>query len=171
MTDTEEALFDRGPQEPKGAGEEPDLPGLIRRLVTGQQYGVLCTQGQGQPYGSLVAFAFTEDLREAVFATPITTRKYRLLKECDHVALVVDDRPDHLPNMMQVEAITVTGRAVEVPRGEAYDRWARRLVRRHPYLESFVAAASCALFRIKVFRHFHVTRFQEVREWTPTDDS
>ena len=55
----------------------------IRRLVTEQLYGVLCTQGQGQPYGSLIAFAFSDDLSRAVFATPIATRKYHLLSECD----------------------------------------------------------------------------------------
>ena len=140
----------------------------IRRLVEGQPYAVLCTQGDGQPYGSLVAFAFSESLEQAVFATPITTRKYRLLSACEHVALVVDDRPDHSADLMEIEGVTVTGRAVEIERGEEFDRWASLLVARHRYLEKFVTAASCALFRIDVIRCFHVTRFQEVNEWVPT---
>ncbi|MCK7494095.1 MAG: hypothetical protein MZW92_24830 [Comamonadaceae bacterium] len=49
-----EAAPDRGPGE--------DLDRTIRRLLDGQLYGVLCTQGQGQPYGSLVAYAMTPDL-------------------------------------------------------------------------------------------------------------
>jgi heme iron utilization protein len=73
-----------------GSGE--DLDRIIRRLVDGQLYGVLCTQGQGQPYGSLVAYAMTPDLDSAVFATQKATRKYRLLSGCAHVALVVDNR-------------------------------------------------------------------------------
>ena len=43
------------PAPDHGSGE--DLDRIIRRLVDGQLYGVLCTQGQGQPYGSLVAYA------------------------------------------------------------------------------------------------------------------
>ncbi len=58
-----------------GAGD--DLDRIIGRLVDGQLYGVLCTQGEGQPSGSLVAFAMTPDLDSAVFATQKATRKYR----------------------------------------------------------------------------------------------
>ena len=172
MSDHDEPLLDRESDERREPGQgQPDLVSRIRRLASEQPYAVLCTQGQGQPYGSLVAFAFSEDLQRAVFATPVTTRKYRLLTECDHVALVIDDRPDKRADMMQVEAITVTGRAVEVKRGEEFARWARLLLDRHPYLESFVAADTSALFRVDVFRHFHVTRFQEVHEWLPNADS
>jgi nitroimidazol reductase NimA-like FMN-containing flavoprotein (pyridoxamine 5'-phosphate oxidase superfamily) len=140
---------------------------LIRGLVTTQPYGVLATHGDGQAYGSLVAFAFTEDLREAFFATSVATRKYELLSRNDGVALVVDNRPAHVGNMMEVEAITVTGRAQEIPPGPHRAASAQRLVARHPQLRSFVAAASCAMFRIEVARFLHVTRFQEVRQWVP----
>jgi hypothetical protein len=171
MINPDEPLLDRGEKGPPPAAEDFDLTGRLRRLASGQPYAVLCTQGQGQPYGSLVAFAFSQALDQAVFATPVTTRKYRLLNECDHVALVVDDRPDQPADMMHVEAVTVTGRAVEMERGPEFERWASLLVERHPYLASFVAAASCALFRVDVVRCFHVTRFQEVREWRPSPAS
>ncbi len=153
--------------EPISDEAHTQLVERIRRLVTEQPYGVLCTQGQGQPYGSMVAFAFSDDLSTAVFATPVATRKYRLLSECDHVALVVDNRPDHPDDMMRVEALTATGRATEVERGPEFDEYSRLLVNRHPQFESFVNAPSCALFRIDIFRFFHVTRFQEVGQWVP----
>ena len=139
----------------------------IRHLVTTQPYGVLATHGEGHAYGSLVAFAFSEDLRRAFFATPSATRKYRLLSEHDRIALVVDDRPAHVNQMMDVEAVTVTGRAREVPFGPARAAYGELLVARHPQLRSFVAADSCAVFEIKVFRYIHVSRFQEVRQWVP----
>jgi len=44
-----EAVPDRGPGT--------NLEVTIRQLLNGQLNGVLCTQGQGQPYGSLVACA------------------------------------------------------------------------------------------------------------------
>jgi nitroimidazol reductase NimA-like FMN-containing flavoprotein (pyridoxamine 5'-phosphate oxidase superfamily) len=163
--------------EPLFPDDEPKLavssdPGSqlvkrIRRLVSEQLYGVLCTQGQGQPYGSLIAFAFSDDLSRAVFATPIATRKYHLLSECDRVSLVVDNRPHYPHDMMKVEALTATGRAMEVPRGPSFEKLESLLIGRHPQLNSFVKASSCALFRIDIFRFFHVGRFQEVGQWTP----
>jgi nitroimidazol reductase NimA-like FMN-containing flavoprotein (pyridoxamine 5'-phosphate oxidase superfamily) len=140
----------------------------IRRLVTSQPYAVLCTHGDDHAYGSLVAFAFADDLRTAVFATPVATRKYRLLSEHDRIALVVDDRPDRQARMMEVAAVTVTGRARELAAGPERDACARRLLARHPQLASFVAADSCALFEVAVLRCFHVTRFQEVTLWVPS---
>lgn len=152
---------DSGPAEP--------LAARIRRLVSSQPYGVLCTHGEGLAYGSLVAFAFTDDLRTAVFSTPVATRKYRLLSEHQQVALVVDDRPRHQNEMMQVEAVTVTGRAEEIPPGSLFEQHSRLLIQRHPQLKSFVAARSSALFQLKAVRFFHVSRFQEVNQWVPDD--
>jgi hypothetical protein len=148
-------------------GPGTNLDRTIRRLLDSQLYGVLCTQGQGQPYGSLVAFAASPDLRSAVFATQRATRKYRLLSECDHVALVVDNRSASPDALMDVEAVTATGRAHEVAAGPEFARWSRVLTDRHAYLETFVRSASCGLFRIDIVRYFHVTRFQEVRQWVP----
>lgn len=56
------------------SGETQRVQALIRRLVQAQPYAVLCTQGKGQPYGSLVAFSATENLTSMVFATPKATR-------------------------------------------------------------------------------------------------
>lgn len=160
-----------GPDTPElqesGDSEKKTLVQRIRRLVTTQPYGVLATHGAGQAYGSLVAFVFSEDLREAFFATQVATRKYELLTRNERIALVVDDRPEHVDRMMEVEAITITGRAREVPHGPERVRCAEALVARHPQLRSFVAAESSALFRIEITRFFHVSRFQEVRQWVP----
>ena len=168
MSVEDEPLFPwNGPLEPFTPETDPRLAERIRRLVTEQPYGVLCTQGQRQPYGSLVAFAFSDDLSYAVFATPVATRKYRLLSECDHIALVVDNRPQYPDDMMKVEAVTATGSTTEVERGTRFEQYSKLLTNRHPQLASFVKASSCALFRIDIFRFFHVTRFQEVGEWAP----
>lgn len=139
----------------------------IRRLVTEQPYAVLCTQGQGQPYGSLVAFAATDDLRYLVFATPSTTRKFRLLCECQRVALLIDNRSEGIKDIMALEAVTATGRASEVMKGPESPASSGLLIERHPYLESFVSAPSTALIRVEIVRYLHVVRFQEVQEWIP----
>ena len=149
-------------------GDEPRaLQEQIRALLDGQPFAVLCTQGGGQPYGSLVAYAASDDLRAVTFATPLATRKYRLLSECQQVALVIDSRSQTSNNLMQVEAVTATGRATQLQTGPEYERWATLLTARHPQLRRFVAAPSSALFRIDMIRYLYVTRFQEVHQWTP----
>jgi uncharacterized protein YhbP (UPF0306 family) len=146
---------------------EEQLLESIQELVESEPFAVLCTQGKAQPYGSVVAFAFDQELRHFVFATPTATRKFRLLSECERVALVVDNRGRFPDDMMQVQAITVTGRAQQVEAGPQFEKWACLLLRRHPYLRGFVEAPSTALFRVQAIRFLHVTRFQEVRQWIP----
>ena len=93
MKNLDEPLFDE--DDTAATPQEDPIRAVrdrIERLVDEQPYAVLCVQGGGQPYGALVAFAFSDDLRHAVFATPVATRKYRSLTECDHVALVIDNR-------------------------------------------------------------------------------
>ena len=41
-------------------------------------------------------------------------------------------------------------------------------LKKHPYLEEFVTAPTCALIRVKVEKYILVTQFQEVREIYPT---
>lgn len=145
-----------------------DLTDRIRHLVDREMYCVLCTQGEGQPYGSVIAFAFTQDLCTAVFCTPRATRKYRLLRECERIALVVDSRDKSPDEMMQVEAITVTGRAREVEaRTPLCEECQKLFTTKHPHLRGFVESPSTALFKVEVIRFFHVERFQEVHQWAP----
>jgi hypothetical protein len=84
------------------------------------------------------------------------------------VALVIDNRSALPGQLMDVEAVTATGRAHEVATGPEFEQWSRLLTDRHPYLHTFVRSESCGLFRIDILRYFHVTRFQEVRQWVPT---
>lgn len=164
----DEPVLGAGFDQPLADGpSDPTVVECIRDLVSEEPFAVLCTQGEGQPYGSVVAFAFDQDMQSFVFATPMATRKYRLLSECDRVALVVDNRGKYPGDLMKVGAVTVTGRAWQVEEGPAYARWSALLTQRHPYLKKFVDAPSTALFRVEVVRFLHVTRFQEVRQWLP----
>jgi nitroimidazol reductase NimA-like FMN-containing flavoprotein (pyridoxamine 5'-phosphate oxidase superfamily) len=167
MTD-EPLLESDAAKQARGSNQHAPVDERIGQLLHAQRYAVLCTQGQGQPYGSLVAFAATDDLLSVVFATPVSTRKYRLLCECDHVALVVDSRSRSSGDMMNIEAVTATGRAVQVTSGAGLDDWARLLTRRHRQLDRFVESPTTALFRVNVIRYLHVSHFQEVRQWIPT---
>ena len=46
-----------------------------------------------------------------------------LLSECDHVALVIDNRPDKADELMEVEAVTATGRSQLIERGASSTGW------------------------------------------------
>ena len=168
MNSIDEPLFDAEFDQAKTRNNQNfDLADHIRRLVNEQAFCILCTQGQHQPYGSLIAYAFTEDLKHFFFKTQIATRKYKLLKECQNVSLVIDSRSQHLEDMTKVEAVTITGKAKRLQKGTDYELGNRLLRDRHPYLSTFLDSASTALFRIDIVRYFHVIRFQEVSQWIP----
>lgn len=152
-----------------GAGQDVDetIVKGIRLLVEDQPFGVLCTQGGGQPYGSLVAYAYTADLKHLYFTTSVATRKFRLLNECGRAAMLIDNRNRHPDSLMDVEALTITGRTFHVKEGEALETGIALLNRRHAYLRSFVRCETTALFRFDPIRYLYVTRFQEVRQWIP----
>jgi uncharacterized protein YhbP (UPF0306 family) len=167
MSEIDEPILgdeDRSTDRTEGA---PALRERIQRLTHGQLYGVLCTQADNQPYGSMVAFAFSDDLSRFVFSTPTATRKYRLLTECSNVALVVNNQADFPGEMMKIEAFTATGKAREIESGAEYSRWAGLLLARHPQLQQFIESPSTALFVVDVVRFLLVHSFQEVRQWEP----
>ena len=168
MNSLDEPLFEIEFEQTKfPPSQNPGLRDRIRRLVSQQSFCVLCTQGENQPYGSLIAYAFSDDLKQLFFTTPVATRKYKLLSECPQVALVIDSRCQHQDDMTQVDAVTITGRATQIESGSDYEQGIAMLKHRHPYLAGFLDSASTALFRIDVVRYFHVTRFQEVSQWIP----
>lgn len=149
---------------------EPSLRDHIHTLMSEQPYAVLCTQGCGQPYGSVIAFATNPELNAVVFATPIATRKYRLLSECDRVALVVDNRAGHPGDLSRIDAVTATGKAVKLDDGSDsrdLDEWQKRLIHKHPHMREFICAPSTALIRVDILRYLHVVRLQEVHQWIP----
>lgn len=168
MNSFDESVFDLEFEQNKlPASQDSELEDRIRRLVSQQLFCVLCTQGGNQPYGSLIAYAFTDDLKQFFFTTPMATRKYKLLSECRQVALVIDSRCQHQNDITRVDAATITGKATQIESGSEYERGITMLKHRHPYLAGFLDSDFTALFRIDVVRYFHVTRFQQVSQWIP----
>jgi heme iron utilization protein len=135
----------------------------IRDLFRMQKLAVLSTHNAGQPYASLVAFAATEDLRHLFFATARTTRKYRNLSLDPRVAMLMDSRSNLDSDVHTAVAVTATGTAAEVS-GQERDQGVRRYLARHPYLQDFIGAETCALVRVAVKTYYLVSRFQQVME-------
>jgi nitroimidazol reductase NimA-like FMN-containing flavoprotein (pyridoxamine 5'-phosphate oxidase superfamily) len=139
------------------------VAGTIRDLFRTQKLAVLSTQNSGQPYASLVAFVASEDLQHLVFATPRTTRKYHNLTVDPRVAMLMDSRSNLDSDLHTAVAVTATGTAVEVSERER-DQSVQRYLSRHPYLQDFIRAETCALIQVTVKTYYLVSRFQQVME-------
>jgi nitroimidazol reductase NimA-like FMN-containing flavoprotein (pyridoxamine 5'-phosphate oxidase superfamily) len=122
---------------------------VIRELLVSQRFGVLATSGETQPYGSLVAFAETGDLKRILFVTDRGTRKYANLSGNQQVALVIDNRSNSQADVMTAQAITAIGAAREVPSFERVTM-AGIYLGKHPYLAKFIAQPSSALVEVDV---------------------
>lgn len=135
--------------------------GAVRRLLENQRLGVLSTQGGGQPYASLVAFAPSEDGRFLLFATPRATLKFRNLATDPRAAVLVDDRNEGRGALGAAAAATATGRTEEVPEAER-ESFRHAYLARHPHLAAFLGDPDCALLRLRVEAWTLVRQFQEV---------
>jgi nitroimidazol reductase NimA-like FMN-containing flavoprotein (pyridoxamine 5'-phosphate oxidase superfamily) len=133
------------------------------QLFASQRLAVLSTQHQGQPYASLIAFAASDDLKELIFATPRSTRKFAYLQACPKVALLIDSRSNQEADIHQAIAVTALGTAVEVP-SEDVSLVLEHFIARHPLLDEFARSESTAVIRVIVETYYVVSRFQEVVE-------
>lgn len=135
----------------------------LRMLFNSQRLAVLGTQGDGQPYTSLVAFAANPDLKSLVFATTRSTRKYAFLSADSRVSLLIDNRSNATLDFREALAVTALGRAEEIKDPERQEHLEFYLGK-HPYLEEFVNSPSCAFLKIRVARYHLASRFQNVME-------
>lgn len=142
-----------------------DVASRLRRLAAREGFAALATNSAEGPQLSLVAFAVTPDLCEACFATPKNTKKYRNILADGRVALLLDSRGKK--GIMGAEALSLSGRARVVGRGNRRDELAAHILARHPDLEEFLKAPQTAIVSIDLERASHVEHFQVVSEGAP----
>ncbi len=143
--------------------KKAELTNLLKKLFSGQLLAVLGTQSKGGPYGNLVAFAATDDLKYLLFATTRSTRKYDNLMETPRVAMVVDNRSNEEGDFHKAIAVTATGTVKEV-HGSEKDPLQTLYLDKHPYLLDFVTSPTCALLKVEVDTYYIVRQFQQVVE-------
>ena len=139
---------------------------VVRDVLSGQRLAVLATQGGGQPYASLVAIAFTPDLRTLVFATARATRKFANLAAEPRVSFLVDDRGPGEDVLTRTRTLTILGSAREAA-GAERDRLAAMLRERVPTLAGFLAAHGTAVISVSVAKYVLVRDFERVTELVP----
>jgi hypothetical protein len=82
---------------------------------------------------------------------------------------MVDNRSRKPAAINQISAVTITGKS-SLAEDFQKQKWASLLLKKHPYLKSFIGGPSTALVVVEVYRYFLVRRFQEVSEWNPNQD-
>ncbi len=140
-----------------------EMKTVVRNLFAKQSLAVLATHNAGQPYASLVAFVGTPDLKEILFATPRTTRKYQNLTADSRVALLINSSANKPSDFHQAAAVTATGVAATVT-SHARNIFLESYLGRHPHLQDFIDAPTTACVRVKVKCYYIVTNFQKVME-------
>ena len=135
----------------------------VGQLLDSQRVGVLATHHKNTPHQSLIAYIHSESLRDIYFITPRYTRKVEAMREDPRVALIVDNRQNVESDFDACIAVTAKGTAEELPRQPrpAFLTW---YLKKHPYLEEFVASPTCCYFRIRVQSYTLVSSFQRVEE-------
>ena len=140
-----------------------DIKTHIRELFIGQKLAVLSTHCSGQPYASLVAFWGKEDLKEIFFVTPRTTRKHANLSADSRVALLINSSTNVDADFHEAVSVTALGCAEEIGGAEKV-QVLKRYLAKHPYLEDFANAPTCALIGVKITSYVLVKNFQHVME-------
>ena len=141
----------------------PEIVAQIRSLCDHQRLCVLSTQQDSQPYASLVGFAATPDLKQIVFLTPETTRKFENLSANPRVALLIHNAENQAGDFFDAAAVTATG-VTSIPQGDQQEALLSLFLARHPHLSDFSRNPTTALVAVRVNRYFLVSRFQDVVE-------
>lgn len=148
---------------------EKEIQGKIKSLLGSQQLAVLSTQRDGQPYSSLMAFAYTPDLANIFVATGKSTRKHQNLVQESRVSLLFDNRSNSEDDFHAAMAVTVIGKASPLADSERSES-EKLYLHRHPYLENFLASPTTAFLKIAVSHYVLVSRFQDVMEYRIRDE-
>jgi hypothetical protein len=143
--------------------QKDELEQLLQKLFSDQLLAVLGTQSQSGPYGSLVAFYATDDLKHLLFATTRSTRKYNNLIRTPQVAMVIDNRSNKEGDFHEAIAVTAIGAVKEVG-GPEKEQFKALYLAKHPGLFDFVQSPTCALLKIEVGTYYIVRQFQQVTE-------
>lgn len=148
--------------------DEKEIRATIKELLDSQKLAVLSTQRNGQPYSSLMAYGYTDDLKEIIIATGKATRKHQNIVLESRVSLLIDNRSNKESDFHQAAALTIIGAAQRVG-PEERDFYKQKYLKRHPYLSKFLHSPTTAIFKIRVYHYLLVSHFQDVLEYRIQD--
>ncbi len=136
----------------------------LNKLLISQKFGVLATQGQGQPYASLVAFVASADFKFLTFATQRDTRKYSNMTFEPRAAILVDNRKNTAHDISSAAAVTAVGVVRKVKKSNPL---CSLLLAKHPDITDFIESKGCAVMCLDVSSYYFVDHFQKLTEIKP----
>lgn len=136
----------------------------ITYMLKEQTLAVLSTYNTEfkQPYGTIVAFDNSDDLKKIFFATPKVSRKYNNLLACPKVSILIDTRKNDGADIGVSSALTALGTAGEIT--DPKDNISRAFIHKHPQLKKFLESPATAFLGVEVNKYILVNRFQDVTE-------
>ena len=133
----------------------------IADLLSKQKLAVLASWDEKRPHSSLVAFAYTEDLKFILFATRKDTRKYQNIQKHPHISLLVDNRKNSQKDFENAVALTIIAKGEKIKK----QTYSNLYLARFPDLKEFLENPETTLILLKVQQYIYVHRFQEVLEF------
>lgn len=140
---------------------------LVKKMLTNERFGVLSTSGNHKSYTSLISFASNDKFTLLAFATPIDTKKFKMIKKNENISILVDSRSKNQNNINDIVAITSLGKARILKKEKEIGNWSKILIDKHSYLDDFINADTTAIVVVEISKYYYVTSFQEVIEWIP----
>ena len=141
---------------------------FINIALKTSRFGVLATEGDGQPHVSLIAITPWEGFRQLVFATYRNTRKFRNLERNNKVAVLIEGMNSDDSKPQKSFVITAVGHAEEIKITPNHQALQAHLDR-HPDLLSFTRESDCTLVLVKIDEYQVVHGIDKVVWWSVRD--
>jgi hypothetical protein len=110
-------------------------------------FGVLATEGKGQPHTSLIAITPFGNFGQIIFATYRNTLKYRNLSDNNKVAVLIEGEYFNKKGLKESVVLTIIGHTEEISIAGNEPPYQEHL-KRHPEMESFMISPDCVLIRV-----------------------
>ncbi|MBN1789635.1 MAG: pyridoxamine 5'-phosphate oxidase family protein [Bacteroidales bacterium] len=145
-----------------------DLPEFLDIALQTSRFGVLATEGKGQPHISLIAITPVKEFSQLVFATYRNTRKFRNLIINGKVAVLLSGGDSDIPGLQNGSVVTAFGNAEEIGI-TTYHAAMQAHLNRHPELMTFLGSPDCVHFLIHVEKYQIVQGIEQVT-WLSVED-
>jgi general stress protein 26 len=146
---------------------EQEIQKNIFNVLEGQKFGIFTSVSElNDPHPTLVAYTISTNLKEIVFATPESTRKFRNIILRPHVSFFWDSRINSADDIKNAFTVSAIGEA-EILNEPQLSIAKQAYLKRHPYMEDFIETPTTRLVSVKVKRFELVSQFQNVFEYIP----
>ena len=143
---------------------------FLKRILTSQQFAVLATIHEKEPYASLVRFTFSNDLKKIYFLTKKKSQKYLNVIKNPDVSLLIDNRTSNPGDLNQLVSLAVFGKA-QVSDEKERGNITKKIMSLYPGIEEYIRTEDIAVVRVDVETYKYARKFGEIYEWNLKDGS